>query len=43
MGEIFIQTNKLTKLFITEEVETTAICNINLSSYTGSININLKK
>jgi putative ABC transport system ATP-binding protein len=35
MGEIFIQTNKLTKLFITEEVETTAICNINLSIEKG--------
>lgn len=31
MGEIFIQTNKLTKQFISEEVETTAIRNINLS------------
>ena len=35
MGERFIQTNKLTKLFITEDVETTAIRNINLSIEKG--------
>ncbi|MCK4992024.1 MAG: ATP-binding cassette domain-containing protein, partial [Bacteroidales bacterium] len=35
MGEIFIQTNKLTKQFITEEVETTAIRNVNLSIEKG--------
>jgi len=35
MGEIFIQTNKLTKQFLSEEVETTAIRNINLSIEQG--------
>ena len=35
MGEIFIQTNKLTKQFISEKVETTAIRNINLSIEKG--------
>ena len=35
MGEIFIQTNKLTKQFITEEVETTALRNVNLNIEKG--------
>lgn len=35
MGEPIIQTNKLTKQFITEETETTAIRNINLSIEQG--------
>ncbi len=35
MGEIFIQTNKLTKQYISEKVETTAIRNINLSIEKG--------
>ena len=35
MGENFIQTNKLTKQYISEKVETTAIRNINLSIEKG--------
>ena len=35
MGEIFIQTRELTKKFITREVETTAIRNINLGIEKG--------
>lgn len=35
MGDICIQTNNLTKQFITQEVETTAIRNINLSIEQG--------
>jgi putative ABC transport system ATP-binding protein len=35
MGEIFIQTNKLTKQFKSEEVETTAVSNINLTIERG--------
>ena len=35
MGEIFIQTRELTKKFITREVETTAIRNINLGIKKG--------